>query len=101
MQITEKMMLEFKEIYRKEHGKELSDEEAYENARSLIGFTKTVYDYAVEEEGRKRRLAREPEGFALDTASHQYTCKICEQNTPGNQMWYDQYGQGEDRCPKH
>lgn len=38
MQISNEQVQEFKELFRKEYGKELNDQEAYEAASNLLGF---------------------------------------------------------------
>ena len=43
MPITEKDVAKFKELYKKETGKDISDEEALECATSLVEMIKLVY----------------------------------------------------------
>lgn len=75
MEISQKAVDEFKEIYRKKEGKELSDSEAYEAASNLLGFCKLIMDLSMEEARRERQLKKEPNGFLLPDKG--YSCCIC------------------------
>jgi len=43
MQLSKKAIEEFNEIYKKEFGEEISDQEAYEEASNLIKLFKIIY----------------------------------------------------------
>lgn len=43
MQVSPKALAEFKEIYRERFGKELTDQEAYDSASSLLRLMDVVY----------------------------------------------------------
>jgi len=90
MSFSKESINEFKEIYKKEYGKELSDQEAYESATNLMGFVKILYECAVKENQRKRQLKKEPEGFHLTDGP--YSCCICGQQVNGEQSWYNKNG---------
>ena len=81
---------EFKEIYKKEYGKELSDAEASESANNLVGFFKLIWDCSIRDAKRKRQLKKEPEGFHIIDGT--YNCLVCGCSVTGDQSWYDQWG---------
>ncbi len=90
MQISDKMIQEFKEIYKKKTGKELDNSEAAEQARSLLRFVEIMYECAQDESAKQRRLKKEPEGFHLTDGT--YNCLICHCSITGESSWYDQLG---------
>jgi len=90
MQISEEQIEEFKKIYKKEYNKDLTDQEAYEYASSLIGLFDVLYRCEAEELKRKERLKKEPKGFHLEGVG--YTCFICGNSISKEQTWYDKYG---------
>ena len=63
---SDKAIQEFKDIYEKEHGKEISWNEASEMSRNLLGFAKIIYDLAEKEFRYEQRLKKEPKGFHLE-----------------------------------
>ena len=90
MALPQKAIEEFKDIYKKEYGKELADSEARESAENLIGFFKVLYECAQKEHLKKLRLKKEPEGFHLTDGT--YNCLICHCQITGNESWYDRLG---------
>lgn len=98
MEISKERLEEFKKIFKKEYGKELTDEEAYEYASNLLGFFKVLLDIQIRDEMNKQRLKKEPKGFALTGSS--YSCSICGRTVPANEMWYDKFGQKCLICQK-
>ncbi len=90
MQVDEKMIERFQEIYKKEYNKDISREEAYESAQNLLGLVKLLYNQAVKDKKRKLRLEKEPKGFHLEGQG--YTCFVCGNSTSDEDTWYDKYG---------
>lgn len=88
MEISQKHLDEFKQIWKKEYGKELTDAETYEYASNLVGFFKILYDCEVRDLQRKQRLKKKPDGFLLDG---NYDCSICHRY-PQNERWYNWFG---------
>lgn len=88
--INEKAIKSFQEIYKKEYNKDLSYEEASEQAHNLIRFAESLMDMHIRDEKRKHRLKSEPKGFLLDGVG--YSCFICGGSTRENEAWYDKYG---------
>lgn len=85
MQISDKMVEEFKEIYRKKEGMELEDSEAREAARGLLGLAELLYDMAAKDAQKKQRLKTEPDGFPVDG---NYTCLLCGTSINPQTGWY-------------
>ncbi|MFA5877915.1 MAG: hypothetical protein WC845_00940 [Candidatus Staskawiczbacteria bacterium] len=98
MSISKERIDDFKEIFKKEYGKELTDAEAYESAHNLLGFVQVLYDIHRKEVQRKYRLRKEPQGFNLTDGI--YDCSICRQQQPEGQIWYDKWGITCSTCRK-
>ncbi|MFH1909785.1 MAG: hypothetical protein ABIJ72_01145 [bacterium] len=90
MTLPPKAIEEFKEIYKKEYGKELSDVEASESANNLVGLFKLLWDCSIRDAKRKSQLKKEPEGFHITDGT--YSCMVCGCSVTGDQSWYDQWG---------
>ncbi len=87
---SDKAIQEFKDIYEKEQGREISWQEASEMAHSMLGFAKIIYDLAEKEFHYKQRLKKEPKGFHLEGKG--YTCVICHNSMSDQETWYDKFG---------
>lgn len=98
MQLSEASIEEFKTIYKKKTGKELSNAEAAEGARNLVNFFKTLYDCEVKDAKRKHRLKKEPAGFHLMDGT--YNCLVCGTMITGEKSWYDKWGMKCLPCQK-
>lgn len=59
MGLSQETIEEFKEIYKKEKGKELSDAEASEAAHNLVNFFDLLWQISIKETKKKRRLKKE------------------------------------------
>ena len=90
-EISPKHIEEFKRIYKEEHGKDLTDAEAYDGARGLVQLAEIIFKQMQIDHQRKQRLEKEPRGFHLEEGST-YSCCICYQQVSGKETWYDQYG---------
>jgi len=97
MDIPKKTLDEFKGIYRKKEGKELSDADAHKMASQLLGLYKLAFDISLREVKRKARLKKEPGGFPVD--GH-YNCSVCHRTIDETSGWYDWYGQSCLTCRK-
>jgi hypothetical protein len=89
MNISDERVAEFKEIFRKEYSKELSDSEARGSAENLVRFFELLWECQVKDLRRKRRLKQEPDGFPLDTDC---TCAVCRRTITGSESWYSRWG---------
>lgn len=90
MQLTEKQINDFKDLYKKEFDKDLSDQEAFDGAYNLIGLMQVLMDGYIEDQKRKKRLEKEPKGFHLEGIG--YTCFVCGASVSNEESWYDKYG---------
>lgn len=91
--LSDKAVQEFKDIFKKEYGQDLTDSEARDQAQRLTSFFEILYDQAVIEHRRKLRLKKEKvKGFYLDPSEGPYTCAICRENYPGNDIWWNPKG---------
>lgn len=91
--LSDKSVQEFKEIFKKKYGKDLTDAEAREQGERLVGLIEILYNQAQIEYRRKIRLEKEKiEGFFLDASEGPYTCAICKENIPGNDIWWNLEG---------
>jgi len=89
MDISDERIEEFKEIFKKE-GKDISDEEARESARNLIGLAEILWEMSKKDAQRQRRLKKEPGGFPVEGS---YSCLVCGNGINETTGWYDWYGQ--------
>lgn len=96
--ISKEQLEEFKRIYKKEYGKEISDKEATEAAHNLLGFVETLFELHIKELKRKARLKKEPKGFHLTDGT--YSCCICGDSITGENSWYDKNGMKCLNCQK-
>lgn len=91
--LSDKLVQEFKEIFEKKYKQKLTDSEARDQAERLAGFFEILYDQALVEHRRKLRLKKEKiRGFYLDSTEGPYTCAICGENYPGNDIWWNTKG---------
>src|SRR3989344_5893628 len=90
MNLPQKSIDEFKKIFKKEHGKELTDAEASESANNLAGFFEVLWDISIRESKRKRQLKKEPQGFHITNGT--YNCLVCHRSVTGDESWYDEWG---------
>lgn len=88
--LTDKQIQEFKDIYEKDTGKEISWEEAADAARNMIGFAKLLLELGEKDHKRQLRLKKEPKGFHLEGEG--YSCFICGNHVSNEETWYDKYG---------
>ena len=91
--LSDKAIQEYKEIFKKEYGQDLTDAEAREQGQRLMNFVEILYDHAVIEHRRKLRLKKEGiKGFYLDPTEGPYTCAICGENFTGDDIWWNSKG---------
>lgn len=90
MQVSKEAIEEFKQIYKKKTGKEISDQEAYEQASNLLQFAEIIYQCARKEAIKKAKLKKYPKGFHLDDGL--YNCLVCYKQVTGKESWWDLLG---------
>jgi rubrerythrin len=88
---SSKEVREFKQIYKQEYDKKLTNKQAWESATNLLQFIAILINIEYEEELRKRKLKRHPEGFHLSKGKV-YFCPICNQEIEDKNSWYDDCG---------
>ncbi|MHA2060840.1 MAG: hypothetical protein ACW963_00925 [Candidatus Sifarchaeia archaeon] len=93
MAISDKAVQEYKKIFKKEYGQDLTDAEAREQGERLVGFFDILYKQALTDHRRKFRLKKEKvKGFFLEASDGHYTCAICRETLPGNEIWWNLKG---------
>ncbi len=91
--LSDKAIQEFKDIFKKEYGKDLTDAEAREQGERLVAFFDILYEQAQTEYRRELKLKKEKiKGFYLESTEGPYTCAICRENYPGNEIWWNPKG---------
>ena len=76
--------------YKKEEEKKKPDPVKWEKYRynNIVQLSQIIGKHAGIENMRKRRLAKEPEGFFLEATEGPYNCAICGESTPGEKTWW-------------
>jgi hypothetical protein len=97
MSVSKKYVDELKDIFKKEHDKDLSDDEAQEAADNLVGLVDILWKASMEDSKKKARLKKEPDGFPVE--GH-YSCLVCGNSINETNGWYDWYGQTCLLCRK-
>lgn len=87
-ELSEKAIEEYREIFKREYGKELSDKEAREGAQNLLSLAELLLNLAQEDFSRKQRLKKERKGFHLEEGKI-YNCLICHSTISGKDSWWD------------
>lgn len=87
--LSDEAVKDYKDIYKKEYGQDLSDEDARDQSQRLYSFYETLFNISVRELKRKDRLKNEPKGFHLDTSEGVYSCIICNISICGEETWWD------------
>ena len=91
MQLTDKNIEDFQKIYKQKFNVDLDKQTAFNKASQLLNMMKVLSDADREEQSRRLRLKKEPEGFPFATGKG-YTCPICHNSIRGEEAWYDRYG---------
>jgi len=89
MSLKPERIQELREVMEKD-GKEVSQAEVKEAARSLEGLARIFVDSYFEDQRRKKKLEEFPRGYTLDGVG--YSCFICGSGTKAGENWYDKYG---------
>jgi len=90
MTLSDKTIQGFKDLLEKRTGKEVSWGEAEEAGERLAGLYKILLEGHLEQESWKKRLEKEPKGFAL--SGNGRNCAICGDSTKETTNWYDRWG---------
>lgn len=90
MMPSEESIKEYKEIYKKEFGEDISDNEARTQATRLLNFFRVLYEVDKKDKIRKAKLKDHPKGFHLEDGV--YNCIVCHRYISGENSWYDKSG---------
>lgn len=90
--LSDKAVQEYKKIFKKEYGQDLTDAEAREQGERLLQLTEILIKQAQIEHKRKQRLKKEPKGFHLDESEGTYNCRVCHKYVSGKETWWDLNG---------
>lgn len=99
MALSKESIQEFKDIFSKKYGKELTWAEAEESADNLVGFFSLLYKIDRRTERWKEKLKDHPKGFQLEDGKT-YSCSVCGQQIENERTWFDQYGLKCKICQK-
>ena len=89
MTFSKELVEEYKEIYQKCIGEEVSDGDANEALANLAGFYQLLWDIGKREAVLKKKLKSHLGGFPTEG---EYTCRICGDRINEVNGWYDKYG---------
>lgn len=98
--VSDKLIKEYQELARKD-GREISLQEATEEANRLAFFFEVIYEISLREAKRTKKLEKEPEGFYLEEDGKQYSCLLCSSPISGKTGWWDKWGQKCLNCQKN
>ena len=87
--LPKESIVEYKEIYKKQYGKELSDSDAQDQANRLVGLFDLLFKCAEKELIREKKLKKEPDGFPVDG---DYNCRVCGNHINPQTGWYHKGG---------
>lgn len=88
--VSDASLAEFKRIYKKKYGKDISDADARDAAQRLLNFFKILIDVDKKERARQFKLKEHPKGYHLTDGT--YSCCICKKYVSGETSWYDKHG---------
>lgn len=91
--LSQKAVDEYRELFKKDYGKDLTDSEAQDGAQRLFNFFEVIYEMSLREAKRKKRLEKEPKGFHLEEDGKVYSCIVCHASISGKTGWWDLNGQ--------
>lgn len=89
MKLTEKDYADFKRLCEKKGIKYESEAEYREAAYNLFSYVELTVELAREHLGWKKRLEKEPKGFAIKSKGR--SCCLCHTSVMG-EVWYDKWG---------
>ena len=89
MQLNEKDYADFKALCDKKGIKYDSEAEYREAAYNLFSYVELTVELAREHLGWKKRLEKEPKGFAINSKGR--SCCLCHTSVMG-EVWYDKWG---------
>jgi hypothetical protein len=97
MEFSDDLIKRAKEVFKDEHGVEMSDTDAQESLNNLAGLYEIFMKIANRQIQLKKRLKKEPKGFPVDA---QHTCVVCYRMIDSATGWYDHNKQKCLSCQK-
>lgn len=97
MSLSDKKVQEFKDLMKEKYDKELSDQEAREQAEDVLGLFRLIGDISMQRQKWKEKLKDNPEGFPVEG---ERTCRICKTSMNESNSWYSKYGLSCVSCYK-
>ena len=91
MQVSQKLVDEFKDIAEKKGHKFKNDAEARESAQRFASLMELLFEIAQKDVRRKKKLKDKPRGFPIDEEGY-FSCLICHTTISSENGWYDKYG---------
>lgn len=92
MPLSQKSIDEYKKIFKEKYHRDMTDEEAQREGARLTQFFDLLFDVAMTEVKREKRLKKEPKGFHLDAMDGTYSCTVCGASICGEETWWDKNG---------
>lgn len=90
MALSDDEIRKFKEVWKKDYGQDITDEEAQEYSARLADFFLLLMEIDSLDRKRKEKLKKFPKGFHVEGEG--YTCLICFKVISNEETWYDAYG---------
>lgn len=90
-QLSHEAIEEFKAVWKKDYGQELTDAQASEAANNLVNFFEILIKLDAKDRARKLKLKDSPKGFPIDDDGV-YSCFVCCTSITTANGWYDKYG---------
>ena len=91
MQVSQKLLDQFKALMKKKGREYKSDDEARGEAQSLVNYVEFAYEVAKKEVRRKNKLKDHPKGYPIDEDGT-YGCFLCSAAITRDSGRYDKYG---------
>ncbi|MCB9839480.1 hypothetical protein H6794_01365 [Candidatus Nomurabacteria bacterium] len=88
--VSEKYLKDFKKTCDEKGIKYETEAEYEEAARNLVSFVDILVEIDMKERSLKKRLEKEPKGFAMDGKGR--SCSLCSRSVYETDGWYDKWG---------
>ena len=90
MALSDEEIKKFKEVWEKDYGQDITNEQAYEYSNNLLHYVVLLLELAFKEQEKKRKFKKFPKGFHIEGIG--YTCCICYGTISNDETWYDACG---------
>ncbi|MFA6608299.1 MAG: hypothetical protein WCT07_00060 [Candidatus Paceibacterota bacterium] len=89
MEFSKELREKYREEFKDKTDHEITDGEADEGMDNLVALFEILWEMHREDVLRKRRLKKEPDGYALD---NNYSCTVCGNSINSTNGWYSKHG---------